>query len=1195
MAHRQGNGPATRTKRGGDTASSRPAGVIEQSAPPLIVGIGASAGGLEAFRAFFAGMAPDTGMAFVLVQHLAPDHKSMLADILGKITAMGVSEATDGQEVEPNAVYVIPPNATLTIEGGRLRVAVPAPPREHRRPIDTFFRSLAVDQGENAVCIVLSGTGSDGALGLGAIKESGGFTLAQAEFDHAAMSGMPHSAAATGQVDAILPVEAMPARLVEYQRHLAVAADRKGDDGVREDTAEHLAAITAVLRAKVGHDFSKYKETTLIRRIQRRMQVLTVETVPAYVGRLREDVQEPELLFRELLVGVTEFFRDAEAFEALQPSIKEILAGKEADDQVRIWVPGSATGEEAYSIAMMVREGMEQQNVAPKVQIFATDIDDSAIAVARAGRYRRMTELSPERIERWFAQDGDDYCPVKKIREMIVFSPHSVVKDPPFSKLDLISCRNLLIYMDPQLQDRVLRTFHYALKPNGILFLGPSEGIARLGKLFVVLDKRHRIFRRRDEEATIPELSFAATPPKARSTVVVAQPSAAGQESIARKARHALARHSPVWLVIDPQYEIVRFSGGEVGAYLEPSPGVASLNLFNILRKALRPAVRAAVQAAFATQEPVLQDDTPIRIDGKSRRIALIVEPIREEGGTRLCVVAFRESPVKADRTQGSADGAASDFHAVEQELHMTRAQLQSTIDDLESANEELKSATEEYQAVNEELQSSNEELETSKEEMQSINEELQTINAEMVAKNDLLNHLNSDLKNFLDSTQIATIFLDHDMRVKAFTPGMTDIFPLRDADRGRPITEIVTLLAYREFEDDVRRVMRELSIVEREVRLDDAGMTFIMRIRPYRSVDNMIDGVVVTFMDISQRKNAEVARRKSDDRYRVLFEAMDEGFCIIERVAGGPGDPIDFRYVAANPAFAIQSGVEGVVGKTIREAFPEEPQEWFDIYDAVLQTGEPIRFERDLASQRRALELFAFRIEDATTHQVAVIFSDITARKRAAERTALLLGELDHRVKNILNIVSAVVTQTLKTSPSPEAFAANIEGRVAAISRAHGLLTQAGGKDEASLRDLISTELAPYGRQRAGLSIAGPDIALTPKAGLALAMAIHELASNAAKYGALSQATGRLHVEWRINGAPLGETLHLTWKESGGPTVQAPTHAGFGTTLIERSLSHEFDAAVDREFLPSGLRCTIDIPLTAEVGQLRPFRAEAR
>ncbi len=1025
----------------------------------LVVGIGASAGGLSAFTSFFGAMPPDSGMSFVLVQHLSPDYKSQLSEILGKSTDMPVMEAEDGMELAPNTVFVIPPDSTLTISDRKLMVRKPAPPRPERRPIDTFFFSLAQDVGESAVCIILAGTGTDGTLGLGAIKENGGLTIAQAEYDHMAMSGMPQSAVASGQVDVVLAVGDIPAKLMSYQSHLQKVASVKGEDGIRQDMASHLSTISKLLHAKLGHDFGRYKENTLTRRVQRRMQVLQVDTLPEYIEILKTTPVQIELLFREFLIGVTQFFRDPLAFEALEKTaLPKLLEHKTDNDTVRVWVPGCSTGEEVYSIAILLKEACLRMSIAPKLQLFGTDVDDRAVATARAARYRNVTGISAERLERWFAADGDHHCPIKEIREICIFSPHSVVKDPPFSKLDLLSCRNLLIYMNADLQDRVLHSFHYALRRDGILFLGPSEGTTRLTSAFVALDKKHRIFTRLDSELLLPQLSPAAAGSKAHP--YEAAKSASGEDRTDRNARRALEQYAPVFVVIDRDQNIVRFSGGNVGAYLEPSSGAASLKLFTLLRKNLQAAVRDALQVVADTKLPFVQDDIALTIDGKNRLITLIVTPIPAD----LCVVAFQDSRFAGadlDPLRARVATTEHDCLAVEQELRTTKIQLQTAIDDLLTTSEDMKSATEEYQSVNEELQSSNEELETAKEEMQSVNEELHTINAEMTAKNEMMMLLNSDLKNLLDSTDIATVFLDNNLRIKTFTTGMTQIIHLRDEDRGRPITEIVTLLNYTELQSDVRHVLRTLKVMEKEVHLVAQDMTFIMRIHPYRTIDNYIDGVVITFVDIS-------------------------------------------------------------------------------------------------------------------------------ARKKAEERAALLMGELDHRVKNILSIVSVVVKQTLTSSTSAKEFADNIEGRIAAISRAHSVLTKDGGQTDTIFQTLIETELAPYVRD-GNITVSGPDVMLSPKASLALAMAIHELCSNAAKFGSLSIAPGRLSVTWSVIGTNGDQTLHLIWAETDGPPVKPPKRRGFGTTLIERGLPHEFDATVKREFLQTGVRCAIDIPLTDAVGRLRP------
>ncbi|HSZ53922.1 MAG TPA: chemotaxis protein CheB, partial [Caulobacteraceae bacterium] len=737
-------------------------------AAPLIVGIGASAGGLEAFRSFFSVMPADSGLAFVLVQHLSPNHKSMLAELLGKVTSMSVVEAIDGVPIEPNGVFVIPPDSTLTIAGGCLRVAQPAPPRDHRRPIDTFFQSLAEDQGENAIGVVLAGTGSDGSLGLAAVKENGGLTLAQAGCDHRAMPGMPLSATETGQVDDVLPVEAMPARLLDYQTHLASVAERKGADGTRTDAGSHLSTIMTALRARSGHDFSQYKEKTLIRRLQRRMQVLRADTPAAYIEHYRRTPEELDLLFHELLIGVTQFFRDPAAFEALAANVlKGLVAGKGADDQIRVWVPGCATGQEAYSLAILLREAMGARRTRPKVQIFATDIDERAIATARLGRYRKpVAGLSPERAERWFIEDGADYCVIPEVREMCVFSAHSLIKHPPFSKLDLISCRNLLIYLDVDMQDRVMRTLHYALKPGGRLFLGSSESVTRAGRLFAAQDKKHRIFERRDvDRAPLPDLSTGGRKSEAAASVKTAPDLTV--DGIDTRARQVTEKYNPPHVVIDAKDQIVRFSGPAMGQYVELSAGAPSYALFDILRRTLRPAVRAALKEARASGAPVRHERIPIRIEGRPGLVTLIAEPLADHGAAAgFTALIFREAgAVAGHAAPGDAD-ASDAIKALEQELRTAKTQLQSTIDELETANEELKSSNEEHQSVNEELQSSNEELETSKEEMQSVNEEVQTINAELASKNEQMTRLNSDLRNLFESTEIATLFLDADLRV---------------------------------------------------------------------------------------------------------------------------------------------------------------------------------------------------------------------------------------------------------------------------------------------------------------------------------------------------------------------------------------------------------------------------------------------
>jgi two-component system CheB/CheR fusion protein len=863
-------------------ATPEPASLL----PYLTVAIGASAGGLQAFTEFLANLPADTGMAFVLIQHLDPGHKSLLVGLLAMQTSMQVVEAADGMAVAPNTVFVIPPDATLTISNARLTVSHPAPARVDRCPIDSFFTSLAEDQASHAVCIVLAGTGSDGTRSLRAVMQQGGLILAQAQGNGQAMDGMPASAMGTGLVDHLLAARDMPAKLLEYQTSLLDSGLTPDDASAPRLDAAELGEICALVRGRTGHDFSQYKKPTLLRRIGRRMQAQHVVTVPDLIQVLRDEPRQVDRLFHELLLGVTEFFRDPAAFQVVQETVlPKILAAKGAADQVRIWVPGCASGEEVYSLAILFREAVDGQETPPKAQIFGTDIDPEAIATARAARYRKsaLAHMAPARRDRWFAEDGAFYRPVREIRDMCVFSVHSLIKDPPFSKLDMISCRNLLIYFDNELQSQVIRNFHYALGAGGWLFLGPSESVANGTALFAEMHKRERVFQRQDAAVVLPGLPARDAAPTgfAQSTnrPLLGE---TFEDGLDRSARQALERYSPAYVVIDQACNIIRFSGGEVGRYLEPSPGVANLSLFSMLRKGLRRAVRATVQEAVADHKTIVKDGLVLIVEGHAHIITLIVQPISLDRATVTnetrsspkaiageltshdrFLVAFHDGGTargRSARLVHPMDTAEDDDREIARELAATRSQLLGSIADVETANEEMKSVNEEYQSANEELQATNEELETAKEEMQSTNEELQTINTELITKNDLLTRLNNDFQNLLDATQIATIFLDPQLHITRFTPPITELFRLRDTDLGRPITDIASHLRHDSLAADVAAVLDKHQIVERQVHLQEGGTTFLMRIRPYRTDAKAVEGVVIAFIDISAQKRLQEA-----------------------------------------------------------------------------------------------------------------------------------------------------------------------------------------------------------------------------------------------------------------------------------------------------------------------------------------------
>ena len=1145
---------------------------------PLIVGIGASAGGLDAFKSFFANTAADTGMGFVLVQHLSPDYKSMLAELLGKITTLDVIEAADGVVVKPNCVFVIPPDATMTIAGGRLKVVKPAPPREFRRPIDTFLQSLAEDQGENAIAIILSGTGSDGTLGLAAVKEHGGLTLAQSEYDSHALPGMPQSAAATGQVDDVLAVEAMPAKLAAYQAHLKDVAGNKDGDGVRTDAAAHMATIMGALRARSGHDFSGYKEKTLVRRLQRRMQLLQVDTPADYIKRFRDQPEELDALFRELLISVTQFFRDPAAFEALNATVlQDLVTGENAQDTVRVWVPGCATGEEVFSLAILLCEAMDARLPKPKIQIFGTDIDDRAIAAARTGRFRKpVAGVSADRLERWFTQDGDNYCVTPEIREMCVFSTQSVIKDPPFSKLDLISCRNLLIYIDPAMQDRVMRTFHYALKSGGRLFLGSSESVTRTARLFSAIDKKYRIFERCEtERVTLPELP-ARGPDSEMAAVPRVRPPGSG-DRIEKGARRQMEKYYPPHVVIDLRNQIVRFSGGSMGQYLEPAPGAPSFALFDILRKPLRPAVRALLLEVHAAGAPVRQANVTLRIDGRPHLLTLIAEPMDDDGN--LIVLAFQDNGPRspADALEQSGKEATDNMRSLEQELRTTRTQLQSTIDELEVASEEMKSSNEEYQSVNEELQSANEELETSKEEMQSVNEELQTINVEMGSKNTQLTHLNSDIKNLLESTDIATLFLDDKLRIKSFTGGISDIFSVRAADVGRPITEIVSLLDYSDLQRDVRTVLRKLTVTERRVTLKDAAMSFEMRIRPYRAVDNVIDGVVCTFVDVTARDAAEAVLRESERQFHALAESIPQLAWIMD----AKGYIFWYNKRWFDYTNTRLDDVKGFGWKSVHH--PDEVDRVAKYLQHCVDTGVVWEDTFPLRGADGKYRWFLSRAEPIRDASGKIVRwfgtnTDIEEQRRGEALRELQLHEMDHRIKNLFAIVGGVVTLSARSATSPRDMATTIQGRLGALASAHVLIRASKSASEpeykSTLDALVRAVLAPYvdttiTDDQARVTIKGPKVPIDGDAVTSLALVIHELATNAAKYGAFSTPNGRVHVSWTVT----KKKLALKWQERGGPAVNGPpTQEGFGSLLARRSISGQLDGELTFDWQPDGL-----------------------
>ena len=817
------------------------------SSPP-IVGIGASAGGIEALEAFFKAMPRDHGMAFVVVTHLPANRESLLWELLGRASALPVVEAHDGQAVAAEHVYVLPPGVLLTIAGGRL--SLHPSPAGAPAPIDLFLIALAADQGERAVGIVLSGVVSDGMLGLKAIKEHGGLTIAQGVNDSRPhFPEMPRSAVAAGFVDLILPVEDIPGRLVEYVR--------QSNHFVPERPVDALPEVYRLMRARTGHDFSEYHDRTFNRRLRRRMQIAQTERLEDYLERLEKEPDEVGTLFRDLLIGVTGFFRDPAAFQALETMVMaKIGEGKGAAEDVRIWVPGCATGEEAYSIAILCAERFGRLPAAPKVTIFATDIDERALTVARMGRYPAplLKDVAPERLARFFLAEGGAYRVAKELREMCIFSSHNLIRDPPFSRLDLVSCRNLLIYFKMQLRSLVIPLFHYALRPGGFLFLGLSENVSRCGELFQPIDKNSRVFQRREPvtRARLPSGPFL--PPSHEGAAPGGRNGAPRQraESLRRLAATILESFTPVYVIVDEGGEALLFSAG-TGKYLQAAPGPPTRDIVAMARPGLRPDLRAALRRAKETGRRATRQGIAVEIDSGVERVGLAVQPITDAGETVYGVVFIDQGAMPPHEQSGSENPAAdATIRQIERELQETREHLQSTIEDLETVNAGFRSSNEKLVSVNEELQSTNEELETSKEELQSVNEELQTVNAELNTKIEELDRANIDLHNFIQSTQIATVFLDRDLVIRNFTLAITRIFNLIPSDRGRPLADITGRIDYPEIESDMRNVLATAETVERAVNGADGKAHFLARILPYRNPANVIDGVILTFVEVT-------------------------------------------------------------------------------------------------------------------------------------------------------------------------------------------------------------------------------------------------------------------------------------------------------------------------------------------------------
>lgn len=1009
-------------------------------------------------KGFFKGVPERPGVAFVIVTHLSPERESHLHEVIAHYTALPVVVAEDDQEVTPNHVYVMPQNAVLTIREGRLKLRHPDSSSHERKPIDLFLGALAEDQGEYATGVILSGGDGDGTLGAKVVKQHGGLMLAQRNgLSRPFNPEMPESAIASGMVDLALPVEEMGGKIFAFAQSFKTLSVLSEGETQSEDQPlrEAKNTICAILHSQTGHDFSGYKAKTFIRRVRRRLQVLQLHSIEDYLQLLKRDPVETMNLFKDLLINVTSFFRDPDAFGTLREQVlPKLFEGRGAGEILRVWVPACATGEEVYSIAIAMMEYRDRLSSRPRMQVFGTDIDEDALAIARAGRYpaQLLESVSPEQKERFFRMDDGSYTVDSQVRELCVFSPHSIVRDPPFSRMDLISCRNLLIYMGAELQNRVLATFHYALKPGGFLFLGTSESVGLHSELFSTVDKKHRVFKARDHVSASHRPPLLIGSPIAASTghTAIARSRKANRSLRQAVDAQVLERYSPAHVVVNGEGNILYYSA-KTGRYLEPSQGAPNRQLLSMARKGLRLELRTALSDAVSTQSSVTRENVSVdEEDDSAHSVTLSVEPLSEDNAAEpLYLVVFspqhrNRARSDTDQVSGPADGTAH----LERQLHEMRDRLQSTIEEYETALEELKSSNEELVSVNEEAQSTNEELEASKEELQSLNEELNTINLELTRKVEELDRANSDLKNLFQSTRVATVFLDRKLVIRNFTPASSHFFNLRDTDVGRPLTDLSGNLDYPELKEHISSVFSTSEIVEHQLPCTADGKHYLVRLIPYLDDRGHTDGVVVTFLDVTTLAEAE-------------------------------------------------------------------------------------------------------------------------------EHREVLVAELNHRVKNMLAVVISIANHTLENSPDPEEFVHALNGRLYAMARSYEMLSDSNWKD-VSVADLVHRVCAAFDAGR--FKTAGPPIRLKPQEGLSIGMVIHELATNASKYGALSVPEGAVEISWRVEGG----RFMLDWKEHDGPPVAAPKREGFGLSLVKGEIEYRLSGAVDTIFDAAGLKVLISFPLAS-------------
>ncbi len=1111
----------------------------EAGTPLFVVGIGASAGGLEALRDMLSTAGEDCKLAFVVIQHLDPNHESLLAELLDRHTVLEVSQAEDGEKVRAGCVHIIPPGHGLSINSGTLRLTDFSQPRGLRRPIDDFFESLAQDQGRNAACVILSGTGADGSAGLRAIKELGGLCVVQ-EPRTAKYDGMPTSAINTGLVDFIN----VPSEIIEsVQQFFTKAALTDAQNALAETVNDTLEDICSVVRTTAGHDFAGYKTSTLSRRVQRRIQVLDLDDAREYLAYIRSTPEECEILFRELLINVTRFFRDTSHFEVLRNEVIKPLVRDAQDEEIRVWVPGCSSGEEAYSIAMLFAEEVRLQRRSINIQVFATDIDEQMLRIARDGMYpaAALVDIPEEMRELYTLPREGKFQINSRIRDMIRFSVHSVVRDPPFSNIDLLSCRNLLIYFGDTLQAAVMPIFHYALRPGATLFLGPSETLGRHDHMFHPVDAQARIFERNEGRPEYPvHLRNQSRQVTTRRQISRDEGKESTRVDWSDKELHdrILTHYGPATLHVSREGELLG-STGRLGRYLSTSTvGAMHTQYASSLAVAgVREAISSVIRQVTSSSKRTISRDLIAHSEFGAQPFDLIGDPMRD--GTILLV--FRErgpfAPMDEDELD-DVDATDSHVQSLENELRSTRARLHTTVEELETANEELKSSNEEMMSMNEELQ--------------STNEELATVNDELKVKVDELSVADTDLSNFFSSTALPLVVLDAKGVVRNFTESILTLYPLRAGDRGRPLSEVTCRLAEAdEVLAAIDQVMHNGEEQYLRVSDHDAHRTWSLIVTPYRDRDDEIDGVTLVFSELTEALLLEDKLKSEGERLRIALDVTGLGVWELSR---------DGRTIKFDDKGAELLGLEtnSLKFSDFIASLPEKIRDETERTMRISEISAPFNVLIELPSldqHDKCIQFVGRRIGRAQGQRTLGVLFDVTEEEEAKRVREIMLHEMNHRVKNLFSIISGMVRIAGHSAKSVPALVEGVTARIGALARSHNMTHQAPSGTYFSLEEVVDGAVQPYRGQSAGIEISGPEVHLTPETLTTLSLIFHELATNTAKYGVLGPIDGKLRINWEKHDE---HEILLNWTELYNDPVTSNDNEsnGFGSTMMQLSAS---------------------------------------